>query len=147
MSKKNRPKKKYRPRAVSVPPYLNSIDALVGQTSAEELAEKDRIFLLQVANRTIDEYDLASHVQVLRAAWVLAEKMENTQALRKCMTDGIVAIGCYLSEDHSEFTPECFEMLSVAVETCRAIMNATGRLERAQALDAAFKNKVNIRLE
>lgn len=86
-------------------------------------------------------------VQLLRAAWVLAEKMESTKELRQCLVDGIVAIGTYLSEDHKEFTPECFEMLSTAIETCRAIMQATGRIERAQAMAAVLDGRVNIKLE
>lgn len=147
MSKRTRPKKKYKPRAVAVPPFLNSLDALSDKESSGEPNEKDRIFLLQVANRTVEEADLALQVQVLRAAWVLAEKMESTKELRQCLVDGIVAIGTYLSEDHKEFTPECFEMLSTAIETCRAIMQATGQIERAQAMAAVLDGRVNIKLE
>lgn len=148
MSKKPRPKKKYRPRAVAVPPFLNSLDALSEEEKpSEDLAEKDRIFLLQVANRTIDRKDLAIHCQVLRAAWILADKMEHTDELRQSLVDGIVAIGSYLSEDQKAFTSESFEMLSIAVETCRAVLNASGRMERAQALAAAFEDRVNIKLE
>ena len=100
-----------------------------------------------MANRTVEEADLALQVQVLRAAWVLAEKMESTKELRQCLVDGIVAIGIYLSEDHKEFTPECFEMLSTAIETCRAIMQATGQIERVQAMAAVLDGRVNIKLE
>lgn len=61
--------------------------------------------------------------------------------------DGIVAIGTYLSEDHKDFTQESFEMLSTAIETCRAIMQATGRIECAQAMAAVLDGRVNIKLE
>ena len=51
MSKKPRPKKKYRPHAVAVPHYLNSLTSDVNRR--HDARDEDRVFLLQVANRTL----------------------------------------------------------------------------------------------
>lgn len=49
----------------------------------------------------------------------MAEKMENTSEIRKCLADGLAAVGAYLNEEGREekFTPDVFEMLSQAIET------------------------------
>ena len=52
MSKKLRPKKKYRPHAVAVPHYLNSLTSDVNRS--HDARDEDRVFLLQVANRTVE---------------------------------------------------------------------------------------------
>ena len=96
MSKKPRPKKKYHPRAVSVPPYLNSIQS---QDQSNFGTDHDRTFLLQVANRTVDESELALQCRLMQAAWLLADNMENTKELRQSIFDGIAAVGAYLSDD------------------------------------------------
>ena len=138
MSKKPRPKKKYRPRAVSVPPYLNSFET---QDQSNLGTDHDRTFLLQVANRTVDESELALQCRLMQAAWLLAENMENTKELRKAIFEGISAVGAYLSDDHQEFTQEAFEMLAIGVDTCRAILQTASRLERTQAMAAVLSGR------
>ena len=79
MSKKPRPKKRYRPRAVAVPPYLASLDTY---DNGFDHREDDRIFLLQVANRTVDCEDLFTRVRMMQAAWLLASRVEDAKTLR-----------------------------------------------------------------
>ena len=147
MSKKQRLKKKYKPKNVAVPPYLNSLDAYSQRTDIDP-RDGDRTFLLQVANRTVSEGDLAIHCYIIQAAWALAEKMENTADIRKCLSDGFAAVGAYLNEEEREekFTKEVFEMLSVAVETARSIFENSGQVERAQAINAALRGQVDIKV-
>lgn len=147
MSKKQRPKKKYKPKNVAVPPYLNSLDAYSQRTDIDP-RDGDRTFLLQVANRTVSEGDLVINCYSIQAAWALAEKMENTSEIRKCLSDGFAAVGAYLDVETREekFTPEVFEMLSQAIETTRSIFENSGQVERAQALNAALRGQVNIRI-
>ena len=75
MSKKPRPKKKYRPRAVAVPHYLNSLTTDVDRS--HDARDEDRVFLLQVANRTVEKVDLAMYGRIMQIAWVLAAKVNN----------------------------------------------------------------------
>lgn len=83
MSQKPRPKKKYRPRAVAVPAYLNSLSSDVDR--GRDARDEDRVFLLQVANRTVEKVDLALYGRILQIAWVLAAKMERAKELRQCL--------------------------------------------------------------
>lgn len=133
MSKKPRKKKKYHPRAISVPPYLNTIDKLTGQQSGFG-REDDRIALLKIANRTATNDDLVMRIKLFQAAWVLAARMEQAKALRECLHSGIEAIGSYISVEHEDFTDEMFENLVLATETCRDIIEASGKIERTQAM-------------
>ena len=64
MSKKPRPKKKYRPRAVAVPTYINSLSSDVDH--GKDAREEDRVFLLQVANRTVEKVDLAMYGRIMQ---------------------------------------------------------------------------------
>ena len=66
MSKKPRPKKKYRPRAVAVPTYINSLSSDVDH--GKDAREEDRVFLLQVANRTVEKVDLAMYGRIMQIA-------------------------------------------------------------------------------
>ena len=102
MSKKPRPKKKYRPRAVAVPAYLNSLSSDVDH--GKDAREEDRVFLLQVANRTVEKGDLALYGRIMQIAWVLAAQMERAKELRQCLYNGLAAIGenSYLRERCSQ---------------------------------------------
>lgn len=62
MSKKPSPKKKYGPRAVAVPHYLNSLTSDVDRS--HDARDKNRVFLLQVANRTVEKKDLAMYGRI-----------------------------------------------------------------------------------
>lgn len=118
MSKKPRPKKKYRPRAVAVPTYLNSLSSDVDH--GKDARDEDRVFLLQVANRTVEKVDLAMYGQILQIAWVLAAKMDRAKELRQCLYSGLAAIGCYVAEKPKiPFDDEMFEELSQATEVAR----------------------------
>lgn len=78
MSKKPSPKKKYGPRAVAVPHYLNSLTSDVDRS--HDARDENRVFLLQVANRTVEKKDLAMYGRIMQITWVLAAKMERAQA-------------------------------------------------------------------
>lgn len=145
MSKKPRPKKRYRPRAVFVPPYLGTLNAGLGRP-IEELREEDRTFLLRVSNRTVDEEELVLYCRLFQMAWLLASKMEQAKALRTCMNAGLLSIGAYLGAD-DKFDTEQFEALASAVETSRDIVENAGQIERAQALKAVINNRVAIGLD
>lgn len=141
MSKKPRPKKKYRPHAVAVPHYLNSLTSDVNRS--HDARDEDRVFLLQVANRTVEKVDLAMYGQILQIAWVLAAKMERAKELRQCLYDGLVAIGCYIDEKpKTPFNDEMFEGLSQATEVARDILENSGEIERAQAGAAVLSGRV-----
>ena len=137
MSQKPRPKKKYRPRAVAVPAYLNSLSSDVDR--GRDARDEDRVFLLQVANRTVEKVDR----RILQIAWVLAAKMERAKELRQCLYDGLVAIGCYIDEKPKiPFDDEMFEELSQATEIARDILENSGEIERAQAGAAVLSGRV-----
>lgn len=141
MSKKPRPKKKYRPHAVAVPHYLNSLTSDVNRS--HDARDEDRVFLLQVANRTVEKVDLAMYGRILQIAWVLAAKMERAKELRQCLYDGLVAIGCYIDEKpKTPFNDEMFEGLSRATEVARDILENSGEIERAQAGAAVLSGRV-----
>lgn len=141
MSQKTRPKKKYRPRAVAVPAYLNSLSSDVDR--GRDARDEDRVFLLQVANRTVEKVDLALYGRILQIAWVLAAKMERAKELRQCLYDGLVAIGCYIDEKpKTPFNDEMFEGLSQATEVARDILENSGEIERAQAGAAVLSGRV-----
>ena len=93
MSKKPSPKKKYGPRAVAVPHYLNSLTSDVDRS--HDARDENRVFLLQVANRTVEKKDLAMYGRIMQITWVLAAKMERAKELRQCLYNGLVAFGCY----------------------------------------------------
>ena len=141
MSKKPRPKKKYRPHAVAVPHYLNSLTSDVNRS--HDARDEDRVFLLQVANRTVERVDLALYGRILQIAWVLASKMERAKELRQCLYSGLAAIGCYVAEKPKiPFDDEMFEELSQATEVARDILENSGEIERAQAAAAVMSGRV-----
>lgn len=145
MSKKPRSKKHYRPRAVAVPPYLATLNTY---EDGIDHRDEDRVFLLRVANRTVDEAALVIHCRLFQTAWLLAAKMEDAKVLRECMGGGLEAIGAYLAPDReAEFTPQEFERLSEAVETCRSILEMSGHVERAQAMAAVLSDKVSVGID
>lgn len=142
MSKKPRTKKRYHPRAVAVPPYLASLDTY---DNGIDHREDDRIFLLQVANRTVDCDDLFTHVRMMQATWLLASRMEDAKSLRECLHEAILAIGAYVDDDREKvFTPERFEALRAGTELCRSIFENSGHVERAQAVAAVLKGDVTV---
>lgn len=142
MSKKPRPKKRYRPRAVAVPPYLASLNTY---DDGIDHREDDRVFLLQVANRTVDEEDLFTHVRLMQVAWLLASRMEDAKNLRECLHEAILAIGAYVDADRETvFTPERFEALRAGTELCRSILENSGHVERAQAMAAVLNGNVTV---
>lgn len=145
MSKKPRPKKKYKPRKISVSPFVTQMETMFKLDTAPacEASFEDQIFLLQVANRTVSSKDLALQCQVFRTARLLATRMNESEALRQCLYKGIEAVGTYLSPDHIEFTQERYEDLADAVETTRAIFAKCGKFERLQAMQAVVQGKVN----
>ena len=145
MSKKPRPKKKYHPRRIAVPSYIASLDSSVGQVQEVGRSE-DRLFLLRIANRTADNDDLVTHCQLFRAAWLLAERMDDAKTIRTCLYDGVVAIGGYLCDDPTEFTDKLFEDLNCAVEVSRSIFENTGKIERAQAMAAVIENRFTLEM-
>lgn len=137
---KTRQKKKYRPRTVAVPNYLAGLDSSIGKK--QELGrEDDRLFLLRVANRTADNQDLVLQCHVFMAAWLLAERMEDAKAIRSCLYDGVAAIGAYLDEDQTSFTQAHFETLAQATDIGRSVMENSGKMERAKALQAVFEGR------
>lgn len=141
MSKKPRPKKKYRPHAVAVPHYLNSLTSDVNRS--HDARDEDRVFLFQVANRTVERVDLALYGRILQIAWVLASKMERAKELRQCLYSGLAAIGCYVAEKPKiPFDDEMFEELSQATEVARDILENSGEIERAQAGAAVLSGRV-----
>lgn len=142
MSKKPRTKKRYHPRAVAVPPYLASLDTY---DNGIEHREEDRVFLLQVANRTVDYEDLFTHVRMMQVAWLLSSRMEDAKSLRECLREAILAIGAYIDDDREKvFTPERFEALREGTELCRSILENSGHVERAQAVAAVLKGTVTV---
>ncbi|MFR4553860.1 MAG: hypothetical protein ACLT49_11735 [Sutterella wadsworthensis] len=141
MSKKPRPKKKYRPHAVAVPHYLNSLTSDVNRS--HDARDEDRVFLLQVANRTVERVDLALYGRILQIAWVLASKMERAKELRQCLYNGLAAIGSYVAEEPKiPFDDEMFEELSQATEVARDILENSGEIERAQAAAAVMSGRI-----
>lgn len=141
MSKKPRPKKKYRPRAVAVPTYLNSLSSDVDH--GKDARDEDRVFLLQVANRTVEKVDLAMYGRIMQIAWVLAAQMERAKELRQCLYNGLAAIGSYVAEDPKiPFDDEMFEELSQATEVARDILENSGEIERAQAAAAVMSGRI-----
>lgn len=137
MSQKPRPKKKYRPRAVAVPAYLTDVDR------GRDARDEDRVFLLQVANRTVEKVDLALYGRILQIAWVLAAKMERAKELRQCLYNGLAAIGSYVAEEPKiPFDDEMFEELSQATEVARDILENSGEIERAQAAAAVMSGRI-----
>lgn len=144
-NKKKRTKKHYRPRAVAVPPYLGTF--LSKEGLQERKVEEDRLFLLRVANRTIEEEELVLYTRLFQMAWILASKMQDALKLREVIANGLRAVGAYLSPDAVEFDDEFFNDLSQAVEVCRGIIEQSGQLERAQALDAVMNRNSHIGLE
>ena len=143
MSKKPRPKKKYRPRLLSVPPYIAAMDASIGK-SQEQGRLDDQTFLLRMANRTAEQSDLVFRCQLMRAAWLLAERMEEAKTIRECLFNGVEALGAYLPEGHKEFTEEYFEMLTQATEVARSVFENASRIERAQAMAAVMDDRFNL---
>ena len=130
MSKKPSPKKKYGPRAVAVPHYLNSLTSDVDRS--HDARDENRVFLLQVANRTVEKKDLAMYGRIMQITWVLAAKMERAKELRQCLYNGLVAIGCYIAEKPKiPFDDKMFEELSLATEVARDILENSGEIERA----------------
>lgn len=146
MSKKPSPKKKYGPRAVAVPHYLNSLTSDVDRS--HDARDENRVFLLQVANRTVEKKDLAMYGRIMQIAWVLAAKMERAKELRQCLYNGLVAIGCYIAEKPKiPFDDKMFEELSLATEVARDILENSGEIERAQAGAAVFSGRVKFESE
>lgn len=143
MSKKPRPKKKYHQRRIAVPSYIAAMDATVGKTQERGRSE-DRLFLLRIANRTADHNDLILHCQMFRAAWLLAERMDDDKTIRNCLYDGIEAIGAYLSPTISDFSELYFERLSQASEVCRSVLENSGKIERAQAMTTVLENRFTL---
>lgn len=145
MSKKPRPKKHYRPRAVAVPPYLATLKAY---DNGIDHRENDRIFLLRIANRTASENDALIHVRLFQVAWLLAARMKEAKSLRECLREGILSIGYYSDpEGKLEFTSREFETLSTAVEVCRQIIENSGSVERAQAMNAVMSGRVEVGID
>ena len=156
MSKKPSPKKKYGPRAVAVPHYLNSLTSDVDRS--HDARDENRIFLLQVANRTVEKKDLAMYGRIMQITWVLAAKMERAKVLaakmerakelRQCLYNGLVAIGCYIAEKPKiPFDDKMFEELSLATEVARDILENSGEIERAQAGAAVLSGRVKFESE
>ena len=143
MSKKPRQKKKYHPRRIAVPSYIAALDDSIGQTQEQGRSE-DRLFLLRIANRTADDDDLVLHCQMLRAAWLLAERMEDAKTIRNCLYEGIEAIGAYLSPKISDFSELYFERLSEAIEVCCSVLENSGKIERAQAMASVLENRFTL---
>ena len=136
MSKKPSPKKKYGPRAVAVPHYLNSLTSDVDRS--HDARDENRIFLLQVANRTVEKKDLAMYGRIMQITWVLAAKMERAKELR----------GCYIAEKPKiPFDDKMFEELSLATEVARDILENSGEIERAQAGAAVLSGRVKFESE
>ena len=143
MSRKPRPKKKYQPRRIAVPSYVANLDPSIGEIQEKGRSE-DRLFLLRIANRTAGNDDLVLHCQLLRAAWLLAEKMKDTETIKHCLFEGIEAIGAYLSKDPTDFTDQYFEKLSQAMEVCRSIFENSGKLERMHTMEAVLENRFTL---
>ena len=141
MSKKPSPKKKYGPRAVAVPHYLNSLTSDVDRS--HDARDENRVFLLQVANRTVEKKDLAMYGRIMQITWVLAAKMERAKELRQCLYNGLAAIGSYVAEEPKiPFDDEMFEELSQATEVARDILENSGEIERAQAAAAVMSGRI-----
>lgn len=143
MSKKPRPKKKYRPRLLSVPSYIAAMDDSIGRTQAQGRLD-DQTFLLRIANRTAEQGDLVLSCQMMRAAWLLAERMDEAKTIRECLFNGVEALGAYLSEGHKEFTDAYFEKLSQATDVARSVFENASRIERAQAMTAVMDDRFNL---
>lgn len=143
MSKKSRPKKKYHQRRIAVPSYIAAMDASVGKTQERGRSE-DRLFLLRIANRTADQDDLILHCQMFRAAWLLAERMDDDKTIRTCLYEGIEAIGAYLSPNLPDFADKYFENLSQAMEVCRSVLENSGKIERVQAMATVSENRFTL---
>lgn len=144
MSKKPRPKKHYRPRAVFVPPMLSTLKI---PELSKNAREEDRVFLLRVANRTAADDEIVLYGRLMQVAWVLAAKMENAVQLREAFREGLRSMGAYLSEDHVEFNAEYFDTLTVAVEAARDVLENSGQIERAQAMAAVLSGKLDVGLD
>lgn len=145
MSKKPRPKKHYRPRAISVPPYLASLGHF---ENAGKYRDHDRSFLLRVANRTADEEDIVIHLRLIQAAWLLATRMENTQSLRASLQSGIPVLNaCADGEKADPVTPEMIDVLARSVETARGIIENSGHVERLQAMQAVVSGRVTVGID
>lgn len=144
MSKKPRSKKKYKPRKISVSPFITHIETMFKLDDEKDCEHpfEDEIFLLQIVNRTVSNKDLVLQGQVFRTARLLASRMNDSEVLKERLYKGIEAVGAYLSPGHEEFTQERYEDLADAVETARAILTNSGQLERLQAMQAVIEGKV-----
>lgn len=140
MSKKPRPKKRYRPRSLAVPPYLGAMK--IGTRHNHEA--EDRAFLLRVANRTADAAEVVKNLEILQCGWVLASSMAESQTLRTCLKHGVQALDKYLDPEGKEFDRQSFEALAQSVEVCRDIIEHAGQLERDQAFLAVVSGKVDL---
>lgn len=146
MSKKPRPKKHYRPHAITVPSFLGSLNAR-NRRPEEEAEEDDRLFCLRIANRTAPKADIAAYCQFLQIAWLLAARMENAKALRELLNDGLQALEDYLVLDAETVPSSLVANLTEAVETGRQIYNNAGDLERSQAIKAVMTRRVKVGLD
>ena len=142
MPKKPRNKRSYRPRLLSVPPYLAGRACFVENS---EHQNEDRCFLLRIANRTADEAEVLRRVRQIQAAWVVASRMEETESLRRTLLSGILLLDTYLNPQNSETIPaEALDLLCRSVDTARAVWENTGHLERMQAMNAVINGRIAV---
>ena len=136
------------PKILSPKAFFHKKEPLYQDSGKQERkVEEDRLFLLRVANRTVEEEELVLYTRLFQMAWILASKMQDALKLREVIANGLRAVGAYLSPDAVEFDDEFFNDLSQAVEVCRGIIEQSGQLERAQALDAVTNRNSHIGLE
>ena len=98
MSKKKRPKKKYNARTLAIPAYLSTLDPDLGKPDSVARF-KDQTFLMKIANQTASIEDVFVQQQVFQTAWILAERMDSTEAIRRALSEGMRALATYMVKD------------------------------------------------
>ena len=142
MSKKKRAKKKYHARALAIPPYLSSLDSDLGRPDPVARS-KDQSFLLKIANQTASIEDVFVQQQVFQTAWILAERMDSTEAIRRVLSEGMRVLAAYMVQPQTEIYDH-FDCLCTTVDLCREVLETSGEVERLLALDAVLTGKVKL---
>ena len=143
MSKKKRPKKKYNARTLAIPAYLSTLDPDLGKPDSVARF-KDQTFLMKIANQTASIEDVFVQQQVFQTAWILAERMDSTEAIRRALSEGMRALATYMVKDPQTEVEDHFDCLCTTVDLCREVLETSGEVERLLALDAVLTGKVKM---
>lgn len=82
--------------------------------------------------------------QVFQTAWILAERMDSTEAIRSALSEGMRALATYMVKDPQTEVEDHFDCLCTTVDLCREVLETSGEVERLLALDAVLTGKVKM---